>query len=55
VEQTLRDMADIVLLDTVISLEMVKEVVEVRKVRLVRANVFGNVRSREWATLERPR
>jgi len=46
-------MADVVLLDIIISLEMIKEIVEVRKVRLVRANVFCNVRSREWAALER--
>jgi hypothetical protein len=45
--------ADTVLLDTVVSLEMIKEIMEVRKIRLVRADVFGKVRSREWTPLER--
>jgi len=45
-------MADVILLDTVISLEVIEKVMKIRKIRLVRANVFGNVRGREWAALE---
>ena len=48
-------MADAILLDTIISLEMIKQIMEIRKIRLVRANVFGDVRSREWAALKRTR
>lgn len=48
-------MADAILLDTIISLEMIKQIMEIRKIRLVRANVFGNVRSSEWAALKRSR
>lgn len=35
VEQTLRDMADVVLLDTIIGLEVIEQVVEIRKIGLV--------------------
>lgn len=52
VKQALCHMTDVILLHTIISLEVIKEIMEVRKVRLVRTNVFGNVRSRERATLE---
>ena len=45
-------MADVVLVDTMISLEMIEQIMEVRKIRLVRANIFSNVGSREWAALE---
>ena len=46
-------MADIILLNTIISLEMIEEILEIRKIRLVGTNVFRNVRSRERAALER--
>ena len=48
-------MADIILLDAIVSLEVIEEIAEVRKIRLVRANVFSDVRSREWAALKRTR
>jgi hypothetical protein len=48
-------MAYVVLLDTVISLEMIEEVLEVREIRLVRTDVFGDIGSRERAALERAR
>ena len=48
-------MADIIPLDATSSLEMIKETMEVRKIALVRSNVFGKVRCREWTALERTR
>jgi hypothetical protein len=55
VKQALGYVTDIILLDTIIGLEVIKEVMEVRKIRLVRTDVFCDVGSRERAALERTR
>jgi hypothetical protein len=55
VEQTLCHMANIILLDPIIGFKVIEQVVEVRKLGLVRPNVFSNVRSRKRTAIERPR
>jgi hypothetical protein len=55
VEQTLCHVANIVLLDTIIGLEVIEQVVEVREIGLVRTDVFSDVRCRERTAIERSR